>query len=143
MAMAGVPRRFAFFEVYFRWLLTRGENPRSGETTNPHFVRGLIPVLERTHFWHAAVSPPQGCKMYHRINLLYIGVGDRSPGSLHRIVPETHPKFPRRLKTKWQELATRSVRRMIGIRLVHLQKTMRGPQINFLEIRLLGFESAE
>ena len=40
MAMTGVASRFAFFEVYFRRLLTRGENPRSGETTNPHFVRG-------------------------------------------------------------------------------------------------------
>ena len=40
MAMAGVARRFAFFEVEFGVVVTAGENPSSGETTNPHFVRG-------------------------------------------------------------------------------------------------------
>ena len=48
MAMAGVARRFAFFEVEFgvgsgRRVVTAGENPSSGETTNPHFVRGTCP----------------------------------------------------------------------------------------------------
>ena len=47
MAMAGVARRFAFFEVEFgvgsgvgSRVVTAVENPSSGETTNPHFVRG-------------------------------------------------------------------------------------------------------
>ena len=42
MAMAGVARLFAFFEVPFGVVVvvTAGENPSSGETTNPHFVRG-------------------------------------------------------------------------------------------------------
>ena len=33
---------FAFFEVEFLWLVTYGENLRPGETTNPHYVRGLF-----------------------------------------------------------------------------------------------------
>ena len=42
MAMTGVARRFAFFEVPFGVVVvTAGENPSSGETTNPHSVRGL------------------------------------------------------------------------------------------------------
>ena len=41
MAMAGVARRFAFFDVEFGVVVTAGENLSSGETTNPHFVRGL------------------------------------------------------------------------------------------------------
>ena len=48
MAMAGVARRFAFFEVEFGVVVvvvTAGENPSSGETTNPHFVRGKNPKV--------------------------------------------------------------------------------------------------
>ena len=44
MAMAGVARRFAFFEVEFAvgggGVVATGENLSSSETTNPHFVRG-------------------------------------------------------------------------------------------------------
>ena len=39
----GVVSRFAFFDLEFLSLLTCGENLGSGETTNPHYVRGLYP----------------------------------------------------------------------------------------------------
>ena len=40
MAMTGVASRFAFFDLEFG-VVAAGENLSSGETTNPHFVRGL------------------------------------------------------------------------------------------------------
>ena len=55
MVMSGVPRRFAFFEVEFgvvgsgRRVVTAGENRSSGETTNPHFVRGISNHHENHH----------------------------------------------------------------------------------------------
>ena len=43
MAMTGVASRFAFFDLEFAIIsqsVTNGENEQSGETTNPHYVRG-------------------------------------------------------------------------------------------------------